>query len=280
MKQRKKRFFPGCHSLIPVLTAVILTLAAVPVLLSGAHAETGLPGSGLHEKGAQDGQRYEQLRYNMVNSQIVARGVTDEYTLQAMGNVPRHEFVRSFHQRVAYSDQPIPIGHGQTISQPFIVAYMTELIKPREGMKVLEIGTGSGYQAAVLAEITDQVYTIEIIEELGRWGEENLRRAGYDAVNVKYADGYHGWKDHAPFDAIVVTAAADHIPPPLVEQLRDGGRMVIPVGSPFRTQMLMLIEKRGEQLRTRSLMPVRFVPFTRQEEDEEDPFYHLYDDDE
>jgi len=213
-----------------------------------------------------DEDRYRQLREQMVNRQIIARGVENRPTLGAMRNVPRHKFVRSAEQRQAYMDSPLPIGYGQTISQPFIVAYMTQLIDPEPGMKVLEIGTGSGYQAAVLAEITDQVFTIEIVEELGDWGEQNLRNAGYDKVQVKRADGYHGWAEHAPFDAIVVTAAADHIPPPLVEQLRDGGRMVIPVGSPFRTQNLMLVEKRGEDIRTRNLMPVRFVPFTREEE--------------
>ena len=214
----------------------------------------------------EDEERYRRLREQMVDRQIIARGVNDRPTVRAMRNVPRHKFVRPAEQRRAYLDGPLPIGYGQTISQPYIVAYMTQLINPRPDMKVLEIGTGSGYQAAVLAEITDQVFTIEIIEELGDWGEQNLRNAGYDKVQVKRADGYHGWEEHAPFDAIVVTAAADHIPPPLVEQLRDGGLMVIPVGSPFRTQNLMLVEKRGEDIRTRNLMPVRFVPFTREEE--------------
>lgn len=216
-------------------------------------------------KESDDEPHLKQLRENMVNRQIIARGVENRETVEAMGNVPRHKFVRASERRRAYMDNPLPIGYGQTISQPFIVAYMTQLIEPRSGMKVLEIGTGSGYQAAVLAEITDHVFTIEIVEELGQWGEQNLRNAGYDKVQVKHADGYHGWLEHAPFDAIVVTAAADHIPPPLVEQLRDGGRMVIPVGSPFRTQNLMLVEKSGEEVRTRSLMPVRFVPFTREE---------------
>ncbi|MFO8029749.1 MAG: protein-L-isoaspartate(D-aspartate) O-methyltransferase [Cyclonatronaceae bacterium] len=213
-----------------------------------------------------DEQRYERMREQMVNRQIRARGVEHRRTLQAMRTVPRHLFVREDDRSRAYMDSPLPIGHGQTISQPYIVAYMTQLIDPEPGMNVLEIGTGSGYQAAVLAAITDEVFTIEIIEELAEWGEQNLGEAGFDEVQVKHADGYHGWEEHAPFDAIVVTAAADHIPPPLVEQLRDGGRMVIPVGSPFRTQNLMLVEKQGDDIRTRNLMPVRFVPFTREEE--------------
>ncbi len=214
----------------------------------------------------RDEDRFASLREQMVQQQIKARGINDPATIEAMRNVPRHRFVPTARQRQAYNDGPMPIGHGQTISQPYIVAYMTQLINPEPGMKVLEIGTGSGYQAAVLAEITDEVYTIEIIEELGKWGEGNLRDAGYDNVRVKLADGYYGWEEHAPFDAIVVTAAADHIPPPLVEQLKDGGSMIIPVGSAFRTQNLMLVEKQGDETVTRSLIPVRFVPFTRAED--------------
>lgn len=199
----------------------------------------------------------------MVARHIESRGIRDSATLAAMRAVPRHLFVPETRQRQAYADTPLPIGHGQTISQPYIVAYMTELIQPQPGMRVLEIGTGSGYQAAVLAEFSAQVFSIEIVRELGEWGQNNLQRAGYEQVQVKLADGYHGWEEHAPFDAIVVTAAADHIPPPLVEQLRDGGRMVIPVGSPFRTQTLMRVTRQGDDIVTESLLPVRFVPFTR-----------------
>ncbi|MDI6400750.1 protein-L-isoaspartate(D-aspartate) O-methyltransferase [Balneolaceae bacterium ANBcel3] len=220
----------------------------------------------VEERSVNEDDPYQRRREQMVRQQIRNRGVNDRLTLDAMRAVPRHLFVRREHVSQAYSDNPIPIGYGQTISQPYIVAIMTELIEPEEGMRVLEIGTGSGYQAAVLAEITDEVYTIEIIEELGQWGESNLQRAGYDHVKVKRADGYYGWEEYAPFDAIVVTAAADHIPPPLIEQLKDGGRMIIPVGSPFQTQTLMYVEKRGERIRSRNLMPVRFVPFTREEE--------------
>jgi protein-L-isoaspartate(D-aspartate) O-methyltransferase len=162
----------------------------------------------------------------------------------------------------AYEDRPLAIGHGQTISQPYIVALMTELARPRPDSKVLEIGSGSGYQAAVLAEIAAHVYTIEIVAPLAAWAAQRLQRAGYQNVTVKHADGYHGWEEQAPFDAIVVTAAASHIPPPLIAQLKDGGRMVIPVGSRFRTQQLVLVEKQGDRITTRNMLPVRFVPFT------------------
>ena len=207
--------------------------------------------------------RYAQAREEMVRRQLQGRDITNPVVLRAMGAVPRHEFVRPENRSQAYHDTPIPIGHGQTISQPYIVALMTQLIEPRPGMRVLEIGTGSGYQAAVLAEILSDVYTIEIVEPLAEWGGANLSRAGYDHVAVKHADGYYGWSEHAPFDAIVVTAAAGTIPPPLVDQLADGGVMVIPVGSPFRTQMLTLVRRDGQQITTEALLPVRFVPFVR-----------------
>lgn len=206
---------------------------------------------------------FERERNQMVRTQIQARGIADRATLNAMRNVPRHLYVPFAQRRNAYQDRPLPIGYGQTISQPYIVAYMTEIIQPRPDHNVLEIGTGSGYQAAVLAEIVDQVYTIEIVRPLGVQAREKLN-AQYDNVHVKIADGYHGWEEHAPFDAIVVTAAAEYIPPPLVEQLKPGGRMIIPVGSPFQMQHLMLVEKHEDgRITTRSLMPVRFVPFER-----------------
>jgi protein-L-isoaspartate(D-aspartate) O-methyltransferase len=180
-----------------------------------------------------------------------------------MRTVKRHLFVPEKSMANAYEDRPMPIGYGQTISQPFIVAYMTEVINPKPEFKVLEIGTGSGYQAAVLGEIVKEVYTIEIIPELGNSAAARLKSIGYKNINVKNADGYYGWKEHGPYDAIIVTAAAEFVPPPLIEQLKDGGKMVIPVGSPFFTQQLMLIEKRGKKITTKSLMPVVFVPFTR-----------------
>ncbi len=208
-------------------------------------------------------QNYSAQRNRMVDTQIQRRGIEDEAVLRAMRTVPRHRFVPERYVQRAYEDRPLPIGYGQTISQPYIVAYMTELVRPRPGQRILEVGTGSGYQAAVLAEIVDSVFTIEIVPELATAVTGRLDRLGYDTVTVKHADGYHGWAEHAPFDAIVVTAAAEHVPPPLIEQLKEGGRMIIPVGSPFFTQTLMLIEKRNGEVRTRSIIPVRFVPFTR-----------------
>lgn len=207
--------------------------------------------------------KYSDPREHMVKEQIENRGIKNQSTLDAMKKVPRHKFVTSDMIDRAYNDGPLPIGYGQTISQPYIVAYMTEAIDPKPGQRVLEIGTGSGYQAAVLAEIIDTVFTIEIVSELYKTSEKRLKKIGYKNVVCKNADGYYGWKEAAPFDAIVVTAAAEHIPPPLINQLKDGGKMIIPVGSPFLNQTLILVEKNGEEITTTSLLPVRFVPFTR-----------------
>ena len=210
-------------------------------------------------------QSRQQQRDDMVRTQIEARGIEDQSVLHAMRTVPRHRFVPGRYVRRAYQDSPLPIGYGQTISQPYIVAYMTELLRPQADHRVLEVGTGSGYQAAILAEIVDSVYSVEIVPELADTVAQRLTRLGYGTVTVKQGDGYYGWAEHGPFDAIIVTAAAEHIPPPLIEQLKDGGRMIIPVGSPFFTQTLMLIEKKDGSVTTRSLIPVRFVPFTRAE---------------
>ncbi len=183
--------------------------------------------------------------------------------IAAMGRVERHEFVPEALRAAAYEDRPLPIGYGQTISQPYIVALMTNLLEPTAGDRVLEIGTGSGYQAAVLAELGLEVYSIEIIPELGDEAAARLDRLGYDNVATRVGDGYYGWPDRAPFDGLVVTAAAGHVPPPLIEQLKPGGRMVIPVGEPFRVQQLVLITKAADgSLRSRQLLPVRFVPLT------------------
>jgi len=208
-----------------------------------------------------DPEAYRAERLEMVNKQLLARGISHQATIDAMKKVPRHLFVPQSQVANAYHDSPLPIGYGQTISQPFIVAYMTEIVQPESGYKVLEIGTGSGYQAAILAEIVDSVYTIEIIPELAKTSGMLFSELGYDNIRAKAADGYHGWKEAGPFDAIVVTAAADHIPPPLIDQLKEGGRMIIPVGTPFFIQQLMLT--------TENLMPVRFVPFTRSENEEQ-----------
>lgn len=182
--------------------------------------------------------------------------------MQAMKTVPRHEFVPAILRFMAYKNRPLPIGHGQTISQPYVVALMTDLLRPQPGQRVLEIGTGSGYQAAVLSQLVAQVYSIEIIEELGKSSTQLLSRLGYDNVETRIADGYNGWPQHAPFDSIIVTAAISHIPPPLVQQLKKGGRMVIPVGTPFHMQYLTLVEKDMQgKVTSQQLLPVAFVPF-------------------
>ncbi len=183
--------------------------------------------------------------------------------LEAINTVPRHELVPADQVRYAYKNRPLPIGHGQTISQPYIVALMTDLLEPEAGDVVLEVGTGSGYQAAVLAELVDTVYSIEIIEPLAGRAAADLKRLDYDNVVTRLGDGYYGWEEHAPFDGIIVTAAASHVPPPLVEQLKPGARMVIPVGSTFMTQQLLLLEKTDDgKVVTRQIAAVRFVPLT------------------
>jgi len=202
-------------------------------------------------------------RARMVVEQIIARGVDDAAVLDAMRRVPRHRFVPAQYERSAYADQPLPIDHGQTISQPYIVALMTELLEVDPGEAILEIGTGSGYQAAVLTELTPYVYTIEIIEALGEQAAERLAALGYATVGARIADGYYGWEEQAPFDGIIVTCAAGHIPPPLLAQLAPGGRMVIPVGPVYDVQYLVLVAKdENGTLRSESLLPVRFVPMT------------------
>jgi protein-L-isoaspartate(D-aspartate) O-methyltransferase len=209
-------------------------------------------------------RRFAAERVEMVEGQIAARGVEDRRVLAAMAAVPRHEFVPRAEVDHAYSDGPLPIGFGQTISQPYIVALMTELAQVREGDKVLEIGTGSGYQAAVLAELTDRIYSVEIVPELARSAAERLRRLGYRSVAVRDADGYFGWERHAPFDAILVTAAPDHVPPPLIRQLKDGGRMVIPVGAPGSYQTLWRFRKTDGKVASENITDVAFVPLIRE----------------
>lgn len=187
----------------------------------------------------------------------------DEKVLSALNEVRRHEFVPRNARDEAYANHPLPIGHGQTISQPYIVALMTDMVEPKEDDVVLEIGTGSGYQAAVLAKLVKKVYSIEIIEPLAKSVSERLDRLGYGNVETRLGDGYYGWEEHAPFDAIVVTAAASHVPPPLIQQLKPGGRMVIPVGGRFMLQYLLLIEKNNDgEIITRQITAVRFVPLT------------------
>ncbi len=206
---------------------------------------------------------FQKQRLSMVNDQIMERGVKDRSVIEAMTAVPRHKFVSENYLNRAYDDGPLPIGYGQTISQPYIVAYMTEILNLNANSRVLEVGTGSGYQAAVLSPIVKQVYTIEIIPELARSAAVRLKDLGYRNVEVAIGDGYYGWNKYAPFDAIIVTAAAGHIPPPLIEQLKNNGRMVIPVGGSFLVQNLILITKdKDGNVTTRNLIPVRFVPLT------------------
>ena len=209
------------------------------------------------------GEDFERQRLRMVKTQIESHGVRDKATLAALSQVPRHHFVPTELVKYAYADHPLRIGYGQTISQPYIVAYMTEQLRLKPDFRALEIGTGSGYQAAILAVIIEEVYTIEIVSELAIKARERLKGPAYDNVSVKHADGFFGWEEAAPFDAIIVTAATEFIPPPLINQLKDGGRMIIPVGSPFGLQHLVLVTKNGDKVKTRRLIPVRFVPFTR-----------------
>ncbi len=212
----------------------------------------------LHANG--DGKDYSREREQMVASQIASRGVHDPLTLAAMRKVPRHLFVPAAYRAQAYDDHPVPIGHAQTISQPYVVAFMTEVVGLRGGETVLEVGTGCGYQAAVLAEIAARVYTIEIVEPLAKESAERLSRLGYANVSVRAGDGYLGWPEAAPFDAEMVTAAAPRIPQPLLEQLRDGGRLIVPVGEDW--QELVLVTRRGQRFEERRVLPVRFVPMT------------------
>ena len=237
---------------------MIKALAVVPLVLAAASAEAQVSVEGMIEAIEQHARQAPIA---------VGEGGIDQVVLDAMGDIPRHEFVPEEVEPYAYQDRPLPIGYGQTISQPFIVALMTDLLDVEPGDTVLEIGTGSGYQAAVLSPLVERVYTIEIVPELGQRAGRTLEELGFDNVETRIADGYYGWPEEAPFDAIVVTAAASHIPPPLVDQLATGGRMVIPIGGAFSAQQLMLVEKQSDgSVTTRQLLPVQFVPFTRAED--------------
>ena len=206
--------------------------------------------------------KYEKVRKRMVSEHIVARGIKDQKVIQAMIKVERHLFVPKNKERMAYEDRPLPIGEGQTISQPYIVALMTEILELNKDMSVLEIGTGSGYQAAVLAEIVNEVYTIEIIETLGLKAKNTLDNLNYKNINFSIGDGYKGWAENAPFDAIIVTCAPTDIPKPLENQLKEGGKMIIPLGGSI-TQELVLFEKQNGKLIKKIVAPVRFVPMVR-----------------
>lgn len=232
-------------------------------LIAAAAAVT----TGCQRPSAPVATNWATLRQQMVDEQLVARGIENKRVLAVMGKVPRHEFVSERVRDAAYADHPLPIGEGQTISQPYIVALMTELADPQPDHRVLEVGTGSGYQAAVLAELAAEVYTIELLPALAKEGGERLKRLGYgDKVRVRAGDGYLGWPEAAPFDSILVTCGADHVPDPLFEQLKPGGKLIIPVG-PRSDQVLRVIEKdeRGKR-RSRDVIPVRFVPLRRSDE--------------
>jgi protein-L-isoaspartate(D-aspartate) O-methyltransferase len=203
-----------------------------------------------------------EARKRMVERDLKGRDIKDPKVLEILGRVPRHLFVDPSLKSQAYADHPLPIGEGQTISQPYIVALMTQILQIQPGERVLEIGTGSGYQAAVLAEFTDQVYSIEIREGLTKQAAQRLKQLGYDKVQVKYGDGYFGWEEAAPFDAIIVTCAANHIPPPLIKQLKEGGRLVIPLGSTTYFQTLTLLTKKEGKTNIQHLLGVSFVPMT------------------
>ncbi len=256
----------GLAVLLSVL--VVLGILAAVVLLGrpGGSVGTPMPGELAPTLTVESDDRLEE-RMDMVKYQIRDRGVTDPRVLYAMEHVPRHEFVPSNYVDQAYADHPLPIGHGQTISQPYIVALMTELLELKETDRVLEIGTGSGYQAAILSEIVAEVYTVEIVEPLAAEAKERLEQLGYENVHVLYADGYYGWEEHAPYDAIIVTCAPDHIPQPLVQQLADGASLVIPVGPPGGYQTLWQITKQGEEIIKRNVTGVLFVPLTGEHQD-------------
>lgn len=251
-KNGRRRFAPVCA--LPILVAAfVLPLLAYEPCSASETADSAIVGT----------ERLSERR-RMVETQLKAFGrtpVTDAAVIQAMLKVPRHLFIPQTGRAYAYDDSPVPIGHGQTISQPYIVALMTQALELKPGMKVLEIGTGSGYQAALLAEITPHVYTIEIIRPLYESAQERLRALGYTSCVVRLGDGYYGMAESAPFDRIIVTCAALHIPPPLWEQLKAGGRMVIPIGGPYETQRLLLVTKDDQGRRSsRNLELVRFVP--------------------
>jgi protein-L-isoaspartate(D-aspartate) O-methyltransferase len=240
------------HPILRTLLAVLGLPAALPCAVAGQDEASA-------RKALVDVVARE-LRYA---ESLSADGAVERRVLAALGRVPRHEFVPPAYRAIAYANEPLPIGHGQTISQPTVVAMMTALLAVGPGSRVLEVGTGSGYQAAVLAELGAEVYTIEIVPELGDSARTLLARLGYQRVTVRVGDGYHGWPEHAPFDAVIVTAAANHIPPALLEQLKPGGRMAIPVGNPFAAQQLLAVSKDTEgRVSTRKVLPVRFVPLT------------------
>lgn len=245
-----------------LLAATVFVTVSSLVWSAGSEEAGEAPAAEAPAGEAPAGERADE-RARLVEQRIAGAGITDPDVLAAMRAVPRHEFVPAQHQPAAYDDRPLPIGHGQTISQPHVVAFMTQELELEPDFAVFEVGTGSGYQAAVLAEIVETVHTIEIIEPLATSARERLARLGYENVIVHQGDGYYGWEEAAPYDAIIVTAAAGHIPPPLLGQLAPGGRMIIPVGPVHAVQHLIRVEKDADgNITTEQLLPVRFVPMT------------------
>lgn len=240
----------------PMVIAAILSAGAL-LLVVGNWLRMGSTAT------TSGGEQFAAGRKRMVRDQLQGgnRSLTNQRVLAALGKVPRHEFVPEDLRSRAYDNGPLPIGYDQTISQPFVVAFMTEKLEPKPTDRVLEIGTGSGYQAAVLAELVAEVYTIEIVEPLAQRAEADLKRLGYTNIHVRAGDGYQGWPEAAPFDAIIVTCAPERVPQPLIDQLKDGGRMIVPVGA-GGSQELVMLHKRGGQLEKRAVLPVRFVPMT------------------
>ena len=259
-----RRHIAALAVVVAAVAVAVAVLARVPARPTAAAEEPAGPKS----PKAWHRPRFsasKDERGDMVRRQIERRGVADAAVLQALRNVPRHEFVPEALKGRAYDDTPLPIGHGQTISQPYIVGFMTETLALKPDHKVLEVGTGSGYQAAVLAELTPHVFSIEIVKALGDEAKARLARLGYKTIESKVADGYYGWEEKGPFDAIIVTCAAGSVPPPLLKQLKPGGRMCIPVGPPGMFQQLVLVTKDADgQVTTKSLMGVAFVPLTRE----------------
>jgi len=254
----------GCHRHLPRNCPPGRRFLAGLVILLLGYAGVGAPWVRAQDWAALREAMVAEIRADVIATRsYIGKGSLQPEVLAAMGRVPRHAFVPDAVQPAAYENRPLPIGFGQTISQPYIVALMTDLLAPEPTDTILEVGTGSGYQAAILAELVGQVFTIEIIPELARQAEQRFARLGIANIRVRQGDGYFGWPDTGPFDGIIVTAAADHVPPPLVRQLKKGGRMVIPVGHRFSVQQLLLITKDREgNLKTQQILPVRFVPLT------------------
>jgi len=252
------------NAALPALLRIGFVLLSALLLDCGQPWNTFLPPDQSAPRASNDDDAQRQARERMVREQIANRGVRDARVLAAMRKVPRHLFVPEEFQTSAYSDTPLPIGHKQTISQPYIVAFMSEAMELKPQDRVLEIGTGSGYQAAILAELVREVYSIEIVEPLGKEAAVRLKDLGYERVKLRIGDGYRGWPEAAPFDAIIVTAAPDHVPPALVEQLREGGRLVLPVGS--FAQDLLRVRRSAKGVVQENLLPVRFVPMVGEAE--------------